>query len=203
MSLRTWLLCALLTLTLGCGGQPASPKNEKAGLIPVTLALNWFPEAEHGGYYAAQAAGYFADEGLDVKIIAGGPNVPVIQNVARGEWQFGVAVADQIVLGRAADADVVALMSPLQDSPRCIMVHEESGITQLSELKDVTLAIRTGIAFSEFLRAKVPLENVKIVPYPGNITPFLLDKQYAQQAYVFSEPFLARERGAHPRALLV
>ena len=40
-------------------------------LTPVTLQLNWFPEAEHGGYYAALVHGFFADEGLDVEIIPG------------------------------------------------------------------------------------------------------------------------------------
>ena len=34
----------------------------------VTLALNWFPEAEHGGYYAALVNGHYEEEGLDVEI---------------------------------------------------------------------------------------------------------------------------------------
>lgn len=198
------LLCIGVALA-GCGSDaktdPAKAVAKK--LRPVTLALNWFPEMEHGGFYAAKAAGYFEEEGLDVKLIPGGPNVKVIQNVARGEAQFGVAVADQILLGRAQGADVVALMSPMQDSPRCILVHEETGFTKLSDLKNVTLAMRTGIAFSEFLKSQVKLENVKVVEYPGNVTQFLLDKNYAQQAYSFSEPFIAQQQGAKPRALMV
>lgn len=202
------LMLFSLALCLGCGSKPpatttAQVDGKPVQLKRVTLLLNWFPEAEHGGYYAAKEAGYYAQAGLDVEIIPGGPNVPVIQSIARGENMFGIAVADQILLGRAQEADVVALMSPLRDSPRCIMVHEESGITSLDQLQNVTLAMRTGIAFSEFLQSKVPLENVQVVPYPGNITQFLLDKKYAQQAYVFSEPFLAREAGAKPRTLMV
>ena len=46
---------------------------EGKSLTPVTLQLNWFPEAEHGGYYAALVHGFFANEGLDVEIIPGGP----------------------------------------------------------------------------------------------------------------------------------
>ena len=41
----------------------------------MTLQLNWFPEAEHGGYYAALVRGYYRDAGLDVKILPGGPNI--------------------------------------------------------------------------------------------------------------------------------
>jgi NitT/TauT family transport system substrate-binding protein len=35
------------------------------------------------------------------------------------------------------------------------------------------------------------------------VAPFLVDKNYAQQAYVFSEPFVAQEKGADVRCLLV
>ena len=48
-------------------------------LTKVSLQLNWFPEAEHGGYYAALIHGAYQEEGLDVEIIGGGPNSPVIQ----------------------------------------------------------------------------------------------------------------------------
>ncbi len=41
----------------------------------ITLLLNWYPEAEHGGYYAALVHGYYAEEGLDVTIQPGGRSV--------------------------------------------------------------------------------------------------------------------------------
>jgi NitT/TauT family transport system substrate-binding protein len=169
----------------------------------VTLQLNWRAEAEHGGYFAALAAGYYEEEGIDLRIESGGPNVPVIQEVARGDGMFGVATADQILQARAAGANVVAVMAPMQTSPRCILVHAESGITKLEELKDVTVAVRPGISFFEFLKAKLPLTNVTEVPYSGSIRQFLGDKNYAQQAYVFSEPYLAEQEGMKVRSLMV
>lgn len=190
----------------GCGTkQPAEKNAPNAAAAPrkVTLALNWSAEAEHGGFYAAQAAGYFADEGLDVTIVPGGPQVPVLQNVASGQSTFGVAVADQILQGRAQGAKVVALLAPLQDSPRCILVHEESGIKSLEELKEITLAVRPGITFFKVMQKRLPLTDVKVVNYSGNVAQFLLDKKYAQQAYVFSEPFVAEEQGAKVRSLMV
>ena len=44
---------------------------------------------------------------------------------------------------------------------------------------------------------------MRIVGYPGNVTNFLQDPNFAQQGYVFSEPFVAREKGGDPRALMV
>ncbi len=172
-------------------------------LANVTLQLNWFPEAEHGGYYAALVHGYYRDAGLNVEILPGGPDSPVVQQVARGNADFGVVNADNILFGRAQEARIVALMAPLQISPRCIIVHESSGIRDFQDLANMTIAMSTSNAYTQFLRDKLPLENVKVVPYAGNVTQFLLDKNFAQQGYVFSEPFVARKNGGDPRVLMV
>ena len=48
-------------------------------LTKVTLLLNWYPEAEHGGFYAAQVLGIFEQYGLDVEIRPGGKTIVVPQ----------------------------------------------------------------------------------------------------------------------------
>lgn len=198
-----WKLLALLTLcAVGCA--PGEEKgDETQGLTKITLLLNWYPEAEHGGFYAALVHGYYRDAGLDVEIQPGGPETPVIQQVATGRSMFGVVNADNILYGRAEGAPVVALMAPLQTSPRCLIVHESSGIRDFADLKDMTLAMSNTQAFSFFLRKRVPLSGVEIVPYPGNVARFLTDRNYGQQGYVFSEPYLARKNGGDPRVLML
>jgi NitT/TauT family transport system substrate-binding protein len=199
------LLAALLTLCgIGCNGANNSPRDDgKLALTKVTLLLNWYPEAEHGGYYAALVHGLYKEAGLDVEIQPGGPEAPVIQQVGSGRVMFGVINADNILYGRDAQAPVVALMAPLQTSPRCIIVHESSGIREFSQLKNMTLAMSNTQAFSFYLRKKVPLTGVDIVPYPGNVQRFLTDKNYGQQGYVFSEPYIAKKNGADPRSLML
>ncbi|MBM3278636.1 MAG: ABC transporter substrate-binding protein [Candidatus Handelsmanbacteria bacterium] len=189
------LMLSLLALA-GCGEKPAPPSG-------VRLALNWFPEAEHGGFYAALVHGYFQQEGAQVEILAGGPDAPVIQRVATGAVEFGVCNADDVLNARAQQAPVVALLAPYQTNPRCIMVHASSGITAIDQLQNLTIGLSQRPAFSHYLRKKFPLTGVQIVPYPGNVAQFLLDPRFAQQAYVFSEPFVARKQGADPRVLLV
>lgn len=178
---------------------------DDSSLTPVTLQLNWFPEAEHGGFYAALAHGYYREAGLNVKILAGGPDSPVVQQVARGTVDFGVVNADNILFGRAQAAPIVAVMAPLQISPRCIIVHESSGIRGFEDLRDVTLAVSSSNAFTQYMRQELKLDqkNVKIVPYAGSVAHFLLNKNYAQQGYVFSEPFVARKGGGDPRVLML
>lgn len=204
-------LLAIVLLAKGCGGAPsaddrAAPaaNGEKSPpLEKVTLLLNWYPEAEHGGYYAALASGIYARAGLDVTILPGGPDTPMIPQVATGRAMFGVANADNILFGRAEEAPVVAIMAPLQVSPRCLLVHEKSGIRRFEDLKNITLAMSASAAFAKYLRGRVPLENVQIVPYSGNVAQFLLRQDYAQQGYVFSEPIVARRAGGDVHVLML
>ena len=168
----------------------------------MTLALNWYPEAEHGGYYAALVHGYFEAAGLKVNIRPGGPGVPVIQDVATKRVEFGISNADQILVGRAREADVVAVFAALQTSPRCIMVHDASGIRKFEELQNLTLAINQNSTFGTFLQKRASLKGCTIVPYPGNVSTFLLTPNFAQQAYVFSEPFTAKKEGGDPHSLM-
>jgi NitT/TauT family transport system substrate-binding protein len=194
-----WVLVALLVT--GCGKDGSKPPDPK-----VQLRLNWFPEQEHGGYYAALVEGYYQAEGLDVEILRGGEATPVTTEVSTGSVHFGIVEADDVLRARREGADLVAVMAPFQQTPICIMVHEKSGITSLKDLRDVTLAIGTGApSYFEYMKKKLPLTNVKVVPYTGGVTKFLVDPNYAQQGFAFSEPILARreKEDADPRALLV
>lgn len=169
----------------------------------TTIALNWFPEAEHAGFYGAEAAGSYKAAGLDVKLLPGGPGAPVLQQVATGRVDFGVSNADEVIIARAQGVPVVAVFAPIQTSPRVIMVHKESGIQKLSDLKDLTLAIEPQAPFANFMKRKLPLKGVRFVPYGGSVAPFVADPKFAQQAYGISEPFTAEEKGAHPVNLYV
>lgn len=193
---------------MSCSSESSSTNSDSAEnessteLKDVSLLLNWFPEAEHGGFYAALINGYYEEEGLNVEILPGGVDIPVEPRVALGRVDFGVSNSDKIVLARAAEADIVSLMTPLQISPRCIMVHEESGFKTLSDIKDTTISMSETNAFATFIKQKYPLENVRIVPY-SSVSVFLTDQQYAIQGYNISEPFTAKAQGANPHVIML
>ena len=196
-------LLAILLFLAACASEKDQPQTTTNALPKVQLALNWFPEAEHGGFYAAQVHGFYKEHGVEVEILGGGPDAPVIQRVATGAVAFGVTNADDVLYARAQQAPVVSLMAPYQINPRCIMVHASSGINDIAKISNITLAMSQRPAFSHYLRWKYPFANVKIVPYPGNVTQFLMDPNFAQQGYIFSEPFVAKTKGGDPKALLV
>ncbi len=203
MSLRLSLLCALALFLASCQCGSGTRKTTEDGRTRVTLLLNWFAEAEHGGFYAADVSGLYSEGGLEVDIQAGRPDAPVIAQVGTGRAEFGCANAAEVLLGRAQGVPIVALAAPLQTDPRCVLVRASSPFRRLEDLRDVTFAMNQREPFAEFLRARVPLQGVRVVPYSGNIAQFLESESFVQQAYVFSEPQLAEEAGVQTRCLMV
>lgn len=205
MKFQIFLCLPLLVAisTTGCSSSKPGPTAGGEGLQPVAVQLNWYAEAEHGGVYQAKVDGTYTKAGFDVDIRPGGRATPVAAEVVMGRADFAITNADDVVLFRAAGSDVVALMAAMQDNPRCIMVREDSGVTDWEGLKGMTLQRQEGQGFVEFLRAKGVLAGVQEVPYHGSVSNLVSDPKIAVQAYSFAEPFLAEEAGANVRTLMV
>ena len=92
----------------------------------LKLALNWKPEPEFGGFYAAPYSKY----GLAVDILPGGSGTPTVQMVGAGSVDFGIVSADEIILARSHGNDVVALFAVFQDSPTGIMAHASRNLKE-------------------------------------------------------------------------
>lgn len=188
----------------GCGA-PAKPAADAARGTPVVLQLNWFPEAEHGGYYTALVEQAYAAEGLDVEIRPGGRAAPIASELAAGRVQFAIANAEDVVMFRSQGADIVTLMAAGQHHPRCLLMRSDSGVKSFADLGrlGMTLQVQQGHAFLEFMRQKGLLTGVKEVPYTGGVALTVHDPKMAQQGYVYSEPLLARQEGAEITTLML
>ena len=58
------------------GAETGAPAPTGVGeAVPVELQLQWEPQAQFAGYFAAEAEGYFAEEGLQVSILRGGAEI--------------------------------------------------------------------------------------------------------------------------------
>lgn len=194
-------MLALVLCFVGCS-DPGQSAN-KEGLQPVVIQLNWYPEAEHGGAYAALVDGSYEAAGYDIEIRSGGPATPVAADLASGRCQFAFANADDVVLYRQQGVDVVAVLAAMQNHPRCILVRTDSGITSLDALKGLTLQRQPGKPFLEFMRQRGLLDGVQEVPYLGSVSALVASKDIAIQAYSFAEPLLAEQQGVDVTPLMV
>lgn len=157
------------------------------------LALNWKPDPQFGGFYAAPYPKY----GLDVEILPGGAGTPTVQMIGAGSAEFGIVSADELVVARSGGNDVVALFAVFQNCPQGIMAHASRHLNAIGDvLKDGTLAIQRGLPYARILEKKYGFEHVQVVPSPGgDISAFLRDEKFAQQCFVMSEPLQAKHAG--------
>lgn len=186
---------ALLSL-LGC-------HNENSGLIPVKLQTDWYPQPEHGGFYEALLKGYYRQEGLDVKIVPGGPYVIAEQQVSLGAAQFAMGSSDKVLEAVSQGQPLVAVAATMQHDPQGIMMHAASPVHSFPQLEGHTIAIKTGATWFEYIVARYHLKNVHEIPATYSIANFLADPNYIQQIFVTSEPFFARKAGADIRTMLI
>src|SRR4051812_48093707 len=96
-------LAVALLGTVGCGKKngSATQAGTAGGRVKIKFQTDWFPQPEHGGYYQALAKGFYAEEGLDVEILPGGPNAQVMSNVAIGRAELGMTNGDDVIVAVA------------------------------------------------------------------------------------------------------
>ncbi|MBK8639690.1 MAG: ABC transporter substrate-binding protein [Chromatiaceae bacterium] len=194
------LFLVSLLLLAACSGEQAPPSI----LRKTALQLNWVPEPEFGGYYAARERGAFVAEGLDLEIRPGGAQSPVEQMVAAGQVEFGITSADSLLMARDRGADLVAIYAAYQSFPEGIMVHASRGLKTMAEVfQGGTLGVIPGTPFLKLLEREYGLEKMKVVPHDNNIAPFLHDPRMAQQCFISSEPIVARRAGADPQVFML
>ncbi len=87
---------------------------------PVRLGFPWIANDEETQFYIAQALGYFAEEGLEVEFVSGGPGKDHIQSLGGGAVDIGVAAggeAIQFARTSTTPIDVMAVGTLLKDAP--------------------------------------------------------------------------------------
>ena len=101
----------------------------------VSLALDWFPNSNHAGIYAALEQGYFEDEGLDVNVYTPADPSSVLQTVGAGRDDFGISYQTDLLQARNEGIPVVAVTGIVQHPLNSVMALETGGINRPSDLR--------------------------------------------------------------------
>ena len=173
------LICALALSACGekeetTGG---APKREK-----LTLVLDYFPNADHAGIYAAQATGAFARAGLDVDIrVPGDPSEP-LKLVAAGKADLAISYEPELFLARDKGVELVGIGAIAQKPLTSIIALGSAKIRRPADLEGKTVGT-AGIPYqSAYLRtiltaAGVDPASVKEVNVGFNLVPAMLSKR--------------------------
>jgi NitT/TauT family transport system substrate-binding protein len=101
-------------------------------LTTVRLQLQWFPQAQFAGYYAAQELGYYEAEGLDVEIVPGSAEIaPQVVGSAEDGPEFTLAWVPKVLQARESEAgsDLVNIAQVFQRAGTLSVSWKDSGIT--------------------------------------------------------------------------
>jgi putative hydroxymethylpyrimidine transport system substrate-binding protein len=159
-------------LVRGASAQETSPDS-------FTVALDWYPNANHAGLFLGQERGYYADEGLAPEFYTPSDPTTVLQTVGAGRDTFGISYQTDILLARAAEVPVVSVLALVQTPLQGIMVLADSGIARPADLIAKTVGY-PGIPSQEAYLATMlatdglTMDDVELVNIGYELVPALL-----------------------------
>jgi NitT/TauT family transport system substrate-binding protein len=107
----------------------------------VTLQLKWVTQAQFAGYYVAQAQGFYEQEGLNVTILPGGPDIAPTQVIAGGGADVVVEWMPAALAAREKGLPLVNIAQPFAHSGMMLTCLAETGIKAPTDFADKTLGV--------------------------------------------------------------
>ncbi|HUG29751.1 MAG TPA: ABC transporter substrate-binding protein [Candidatus Limnocylindria bacterium] len=184
------LAAVAVFVAVGCaGGAPSA-----APAVKIRLQLQWFPQAQFAGYFAAKEKGFYTAEGLDVDILAGGVDIVPATVVAGGNAEFGISWVPKMLASREQGADVQVIGQVFQRSGTLQVAWKDSNITKPEDWRGKKVGT-WGFGNEHELYAamrKVGIDpavaaDVTIVPQDFTMTAFLNGEIDAAQAMIYNE----------------
>ena len=170
-------LLLLAALLAGCGEK--EDVLEPRGSKHVELMLDYFPNADHAGIYAAQAGGHFEQAGLDVAIRQPPDPAAPIKQLAAGRVDLAISYEPEVLRARDQGLPVVSVGAIVQKPLTSIISLPEAKVRGPADLEGKTVGT-AGIDYqSAYLRtilleAGVPPRTVKERNVGFSLTPALL-----------------------------
>ena len=201
-----WLALPVVVLALlvaGCGGDdeeagdaagttPAETTGETRETVDVTLQLKWVTQGQFAGYYAALEQGYYEDEGLNVTIKPGGPDIVPEQVVLGGQADFGINWLDNTLATRDQGGKIVNIAQVFARSGMTELTWADSGLDSIASLKGKKVGVWLGGNEHKLFAALTkngidPQKDAQIVAQPFDMNLFLNREVDAAAAMTYNE----------------
>lgn len=144
------------------------------GLYEITLCLDWTPNTNHTGFFAADALGYYEQAGIKVRIVQP-PEDGAELMTASGQAQFGISFQDSLasIFSEQASMKITAVAAILQHNTSGIISRKGDGIDTPAGLEGKRYSTWNGaveLAMIEELMTKqgADFDKVKLVPSVTN-----------------------------------
>lgn len=107
---------------------PATGQAKPQHLTTMTLALDWTPNTNHTGIYVALKEGWYADEGIDLKLLPYSANISPDVLVSSGKADVGISSTEGIVADAAVGQPVVSIAAIIQHNTSALVSLASSGM---------------------------------------------------------------------------
>jgi len=129
------VLLALATFAVACGGSDdAAGGSDDGELTPVTLQLQWVPQSQFAGYFAARDLGFYEDVGLDVTIVDGGLDIVPATVLDSGASDFAISWVPRGLVPREEGLNITNIAQVFQRSGTLQVSFADSGIDGVDDL---------------------------------------------------------------------
>lgn len=182
-----------------------APGRAQSRLDRVSFLTDWRAQAEHGGFYQAQAAGLYRAAGLEVELRTGGPQVNPAQLLIAGRVDMSMGSALESFNFVREGLPFLTVAAIFQKEAQVLIGHPGTGLAGFENLRGRTILVgaQARTTWWPFLARKYGLRDEQVRPYTFNPQPFLADRMLVQQGYLGSEPFTIRQAGVEPVVLLI
>jgi NitT/TauT family transport system substrate-binding protein len=177
----------------------------------VTLQLKWVTQAQFAGYYVAKDNGFYADEGLDVEIKPGGPDIAPAQVLAGGGADVVLDWMPSALATREKGVALVNIAQPFKSSGMMLTCRKETGIKSPEDFRGKTLGVwffGNEYPFLSWMsQLGIPTDGsangVTVLKQGFNVDPLLQKQADCVSTMTYNEYWQVIDAGLSPDELVV
>ncbi|MQX19944.1 ABC transporter substrate-binding protein [Sinorhizobium meliloti] len=176
----------------------------------VTLQLKWVTQAQFAGYYVAKDKGFYEEEGLDVEIEPGGPDIAPAQVIAGGGADVIVDWMPSALATREKGVPLVNIAQPFKTSGMMLTCLKESGVKGPEDFKGKTLGVwffGNEYPFLSWMsHLKIPTDGgpdgVTVLKQGFNVDPLIQKQAACISTMTYNEYWQVIDAGIKPEDLV-
>ena len=174
----------------------ASSSIAHAEETPFTFITNWYAQAEHGGFYQAKEQGLYKQQGLDVTIKMGGPQVNNTQLLVAGKADCIITDVIGVMMSQKRGLPIQLVGTSFQYDPTVVITHADvKNLGDLNEDNTILISTSSHSSWWPWAKKQFGFTDAMTRPYTFNVQPFVMNDKVAQQGFMTSEPFALEKTG--------
>ena len=148
----------------------------------MTLLLDWFVNPDHGPIIVAEELGYFADQGLDVEVIAPADPADPPKLGAAGKADLAISYQPQLHLQVAEGLPLMRVGTLVATPLNCLLVLEDGPIDTPADLKGGKVGfsvagVEEALLIAVLEKHGVALDEIELVNVNWSLSPSLMSGQ--------------------------